>query len=82
MPVAVGAKVCVPFVVLTPDQAPRPVQEVALVELQVSVVLCPVVIDVGVTVRVMEGVNGVGVGVEPPYTGSADSELAITKSSI
>ena len=58
VPVCVGVTLCVPAVAMVPVQPLLAVQVVALVEDQLSVALCPSVIEVGVTESVMVGNGG------------------------
>ena len=55
---AEGATERAPFVACVPLQPPLAEQEVALVELQVSIEDWPAVIDVGLAVRVAVGIGG------------------------
>ena len=55
LPLCVGLSACVPWVACAPLQAPLAVQEVAFVEDQVSVALCPTVMVVGATEIVTVG---------------------------
>ena len=63
VPAAVGVTVSVPLVAWVPLQAPLAVQDVAFVEDQVSVALCPSVIDVGLIERVTVGAAALTVNV-------------------
>ena len=63
VPAAVGVTVSVPLVGCVPLQAPLAVQDVAFVEDQVSVALCPSVIDVGLIERVTVGAAALTVNV-------------------
>jgi hypothetical protein len=56
--VAAAVMLCVPLVALVPVQPPEAVQEVALVELHVSVDAAPLATEVGFAVRVTVGVPG------------------------
>jgi hypothetical protein len=63
-PAALGVTTMVPLVACVPVHAPLAVQEVALVEDQVSVALCPTMIEVGLTVRVTVGAGVAAVTVK------------------
>ena len=67
LPFAVGLSLWVPLVACVPAQAPLAVQEVALLEDQVSVALCPSVIEVGLTESVMVGVAALTVNVAEAF---------------
>jgi hypothetical protein len=84
VPVAVGVSVVEPLVVSVPDHAPDAVQDAALVELHVSVVVAPSVMVEGAAVIVTVGcgtVTGLMVTVADPvilvYPGTVDAAVMV-----